>query len=504
MEQLTKRILAIVLIAVIGVAIGFTVWIFVAPYAWSAADCPGLENRTDITEDQIIRIGVLGGMTDIQGKGAYEGAWLAAKEINTRTTNPGIIVNGKQYYIGITTEDTQESYTNLDVTTGNAAAQRIINYKRAQFLLGGFRSESLLAYQEIIMDNKIVFISTGAATDVFTMNVRGFAAGDYPGLPGFPGSNYDRYKYFFRNTPINSTSLGGEILSFVAGLMSQLNTTLNYGHEMSPTHNITSIGILREDLTWTEPLAYAVANYLPAPYHVVQEIKYPITVSSGSFTTYLQQLNSSGVQVLVPIISAQGGEYMMHAYDALHPNYIIVGIDVQGQLESYWTSTNEECKYETMLQTVMRTNRTSKTIAMWDAYVAKWGDSPLYTACGGYDAVYQFEWAINTSQSFNSDTIVSTLETITTANPLEGSGAEVAFISSHDIQEGWPYGLALFCQWQADGTKTIVSSPYSKYPHPINLLPSPPYPAGLGKLYPDTLIGVAPYTLIPWGINPGL
>jgi capsular polysaccharide biosynthesis protein len=38
MEQLTKRILAIVLIAVIGVAVGITVWIFVAPYAWSAAD----------------------------------------------------------------------------------------------------------------------------------------------------------------------------------------------------------------------------------------------------------------------------------------------------------------------------------------------------------------------------------------------------------------------------------------------------------------------------------
>ena len=507
MEKLTKRILAIVLIAVIGVGVGITVWIFVAPYPWSKSDVPGLENSNiNITEDQIIRIGVLGGMTDIQGKGAYEGAYLAAKEINTDPDNPGVVVNGKQYYIGITTEDTQESYTNLDITTGNAAAQRIINYKRAQFLLGGFRSESLLAYQEIIMDNKIVFLSTGAATDIFTMNVRGFPAGNYPGVPNFPGSNYDRYKYFFRVTPINSTSLGGEILSFVAGLMTQLNTTLNYGHAM--THNITRIGILREDLTWTEPLAYAIKNYLPAPFHVVNEIKYPITVSAGSFTTYLQSLNSSGVQVLVPIISAQGGQYMVQAYSALHPNYIIVGIDVQGQLDSYWSSTNKDCAYETMLQTVVRTNRTSLTENMWDAYIDEWGDSPLYTACGGYDAIYMYRWAINETQSFNSDDIVTALETINTANPLEGASGWAAFTSSHDVQEGWPYGIALFCQWQpttsSTGNKTIVSSPYSKYPHPINKLPSPPYPAGLGKLYPDTLTGVYPYTIIPWGINSGL
>jgi len=80
MEPLTKRILAIVLIAVVGVGIGLTVWIFVAPYQWSAKDCPGAP--ANISSDQIIRMGVLGGLYDIQGEGAYQGAWLAAYEIN--------------------------------------------------------------------------------------------------------------------------------------------------------------------------------------------------------------------------------------------------------------------------------------------------------------------------------------------------------------------------------------------------------------------------------------
>jgi len=166
MEQLTKRILAIVLIAVIGIGVGVTVWIFVAPYAWSAADAPGAPSN--ITEDQIIKIGVLGGIYDIQGEGQLEGARLAAYEINQAG---GIDVGGKTYYIGITAEDTDESNPNLDTTKGVSAAERILNYKQVQFLTGGFRTEALSVYLETVVAAKIPFIGTGAATDSFCQNV---------------------------------------------------------------------------------------------------------------------------------------------------------------------------------------------------------------------------------------------------------------------------------------------------------------------------------------------
>jgi branched-chain amino acid transport system substrate-binding protein len=486
MEQLTKRILAIVLIAVVGVGVGITVWIFVAPYNWGVKDCPGAP--AGITKDQIIRFGVLGGVTDIQGKGEWEGAWLAAKDVNEAG---GVVVGGKQYYVGITYEDTQESYTSLDITAGVSAAQRIINYKNAQFLIGGFRSESVLAYQEVIMDNKIIFISTGVATNVFTMNVGGFAAGDYPdeGLTDYPGSNYDRYKYYFRVTPINSTALGGEILGMVAGLIKLINASV-------PQH-ITKLSILREDLTWTVGLAAAIVNKLPLvgagigyPGITIEEhIAYPITVGAATFTTYLNTINSSGTQILIPVISAQGGQYMTQAYAALKPNFTIIGIDVQSQLESYWDQTNGDCAFETIMQTVVKTNRTSKTIDMWDDYVDEWGDSPLYTATAAYDALNMLVWAINGSQSFDTDTIIAKLETITPANPIEGVGSNFAFTPNHDVQEGWPHGLALFAQWLPGETKQIVRSPYTYWPGP---------PARIGKLYPDDLIGVGDYQLPTW------
>ena len=445
MEPLTKRILAIVLIAVIGVGIGFTVWIFVAPYQWTAADAPGAPAGT--TEDQIIRMGVLGGLNDIQGAGALEGALLAAEEINEAG---GVDVGGTTYYVGITSEDTDESNPNLDVTKGVAAAERIINYKRAQFLLGGFRSESLLAYQEVIMDAQIPFIGTGASTDLFCQNVL---------------DDYARYKYFFRNMPINSSSLGAQIigaLAFYRGYLSAL---------LAPTP-ITQFSILYEDLTWTTPLVTALIGVLPAyGYTLATSIAYPITASQTAMDGYMTQIDGNNTQVLIPVISAQGGILMMNSYASLlaagNGGFVVIGIDVQAQLDSFWTDSNGNCLYETLLQSLVRTAKTPKSLPFWDAFVAEYSHEPLYTAVGSYDAVYQFVYAINASQSFNADTIVTTLETIDVNNPIAGAGGLGAFTSSHDIQAGYPFGYTLFAQWQAGGTKVAVTTGDVVYPDTV-------------------------------------
>lgn len=444
MEQLTKRILAIVLIAVIGVGVGITVWIFVAPYAWSAADCPGAPSN--ITEDQIIRMGVLGGIYDIQGDGQVKGATLAAKEINQAG---GITVNGKTYYVGITFEDTDESNPNLITTTGVAAAERIINYKRAQFLTGGFRTEALQVYLETVMDAKIPFIGTGAATDSFCGNVRGD-----PAL--YPNTNYERYKYFFRNMPINSSALGGEIIEFLATYASVLG--------------VNKFGILYEDLEWTEPLVAALKYYLPLlGGTIVADRPYPITATQTDMDGYMDQIQANSTQILIPVISAQGGILMMKSYQSGLPGYgfVVIGIDVQSQLDTFWEDSLGACKFETVLQSLYRTNKTEVSIPFWDAFVAEYDQDPLYTAVGSYDAIRQYAWAINQSQSFNADTIVATLETVNAANPLPGASGLAAWTSSHDILEGYPYGYTLFVQWQAGGTKIVAPAFGNPYPNDI-------------------------------------
>lgn len=466
MEKLTKRILAIVLIAVIGLGVGITVWVFVAPYAWSRSDCPGAP--AGITEDQIIKIGVLGGLYDIQGRGQLEGAKLAAYEVNYGSdgTDGGILVNGKRYYIGITAEDTDESNPNLVTATGVAAAERIINYKQVQYLTGGFRTEALIVYLETVVAAHLPFIGTGAATDIFCMNVRGFPAGDYPGVPDFPGSNYEKYKYFFRNMPINSTALAGEIFNFLITYAGYLSNFASF--------NITKFGILYEDLDWTKPLVAALdyyipllgSIYLPEGAEIVAKVAYPITSEQLDMDGYMASINTNSTQILIPVISAQGGILMMDSWARAAGNYgfVVIGIDVQSQLDTFWDDSDHACLYETVLQSLHNTSKTERSVPFWNAYVEMWDHEPLYTAVGSYDAINMYAWAINETQSFNVDGIITQLETITTANPLPGAGGLAAFTTSHDVREGYPYGYTLFCQWQAGGTKVVVPSFDSIYP----------------------------------------
>jgi len=468
MEQLTKRILAIVLIAVVGVGVGITVWIFVAPYSWGAKDCPGAP--AGITEDQIIKFGVLGDIGEIQGDGAWEGAYMAAKEINLAG---GIVIDGNRYYIGVTKEDTDESNPNYVTARGVAAAERIINYKNVQFATGGFRTEMLSAYLENFMAAKIPFIGTGAATDQFCQNVL---------------DNYAKYKYWFRCMPTNSSSLGKEILVYLAGQILALNATY-------PLEEVRTVGILAENLDWAPPLVHAIQQSLPAvlgapvPYGfgkpgwvtntsiIANTIYYDINLEAGDMYNHLVALETAGCDIVVPVISAQGGILMMQQYADLHPNYLLIGIDVQSQLDTYWGLTGGDCIYETMLQAVYNVSKTTLTKTMFTNYHNEFGHDPLYTAVGSYDAINTYVWAINETQSVNADTIVTQLETLNKANPLEGASGQLAFTGSHDVFEGYPYGYTLFCQWQSGGTKVVVPDIY---------------------LYPSLDIEGGTYIVAPW------
>ncbi len=469
MERSTKRILAIVLvIAIAGAGIGIGLWFVFAPQE-SVFETPGVSG---VSDDRIIKIGLLGGITEIQGKGNYEGAWLAARNINQAG---GVEVNGTIYYIGLVTEDTDESNPVLDVTKGNSAAEKIIEVDGAEYIIGGFRTEALKAYIEVVMDAKKLFLGTGASTDYFCGNVYGEAY-----------SSYTRYKYWFRVMPINSSALGGSQIREMAYLKSYLTAVLG--------KNVTEVAILREGLDWTIPMDNALQTYLPLyGYNIVADIDYPITATATDFATYWNQIQAAGAQIVVPVISAQGGLYMMSQYKALTPQCLIVGIDVQSQLDTFWEDTGGtdvivgDCAYEVIMQSVYNTSKTALTVAFWNDFFATFDHEPLYTAVGAYDAVTLIADGINATGRFKAETLIGWLESFTKASPLTGtsvSTGSVAWNPSHDIvssiEAGWPFGSTLYCQWQTDGTKHVISSG--------NLL------------YPDSIV-TGPLAIPPWGIN---
>ena len=191
---------AVVLIVVIvaGVGVGLFLFLPAAPYGAVVVGqlvTPGAPAGTP--SDRIIVVGIIGSITEIQGEGEWKGAYLACDELNTAG---GVTVGGETYYFGIVAEDTFESDPSLDISKGTAAATKLVTEDNAQYAIGGFRTEAVLAYQEIFMDEEMLFFGTGASTDIFCQNVL---------------DDYDRYKYFFRTMPINSTSLASSLLRYL-------------------------------------------------------------------------------------------------------------------------------------------------------------------------------------------------------------------------------------------------------------------------------------------------
>ncbi|UCE30874.1 MAG: ABC transporter substrate-binding protein, partial [Burkholderiales bacterium] len=121
-----------------------------------------------------VKIAILGPMAFVQGENHWAGAEMARDEINQ---GGGINVGGKMMQVELVRVDTNEMQSVPDATN---AMERAITREKADFLVGGFRSEAVLAMQEIAMDYKKLFLGAGAAHSKLGINVE---------------QDYDRYKY---------------------------------------------------------------------------------------------------------------------------------------------------------------------------------------------------------------------------------------------------------------------------------------------------------------------
>src|SRR5437867_1235693 len=95
-----------------------------------------------------LKIAVVGPMAFAQGENAWAGAEMARDEINKQG---GIAVAGKKLKIELVRVDSNEIQSVSDATN---AMERAITREKADFVIGGFRSEAVLAMQEVAMDNK--------------------------------------------------------------------------------------------------------------------------------------------------------------------------------------------------------------------------------------------------------------------------------------------------------------------------------------------------------------
>src|SRR2546427_1492152 len=103
-----------------------------------------------------VKIAVVGPMAFAQGENAWAGAEMARDEINK---GGGISVGGKKLKIELVRVDSNEMQSVPDATN---AMERAITREKADFVIGGFRSQAALAMQGRAMDYKKHFFCCGA------------------------------------------------------------------------------------------------------------------------------------------------------------------------------------------------------------------------------------------------------------------------------------------------------------------------------------------------------
>ena len=370
-----------------------------------------------------ITIGVIGPMAYVQGEHHWYGAQLAAEEINAEG---GVLVGGESYQIKLVKVDSNEI---LSVTDAASAMEKAITRDKVDFLVGGFRTEAVFAMQDVAMDYEKIFLGCGASADELCTKV---------------ADNYDRYKYWFRITPVNSTNLGQVDFMLIAMVAEKIRAELGI--------EVPKVAILAEKAVWADPIVEAASLYLPAlGMEIVGEWRPSATASE--VTAELSAIENAGVHIIFTSISGPVGIPYATQWGELEITAASVGINVEAQKEGFWDATGGKGNYELTMNTYARVNITDETIPFVERFVERAGEFPTYNA-GTYEALYILTAAIERAGTLDSDAVVAELE----KTDATGTAGRMVFTEDHDVTWGPDYVTGLGVQWQ-DGEMKCVWPP---------------------------------------------
>jgi len=403
-----------------------------------------------------IKIGVIGPMDYIQGEHHWYGAQMAAEEINAAG---GIMLGNESYQIKLVKAESNEIVSPTDAVL---AMEKLITVDKVDFVVGGFRSESVIAMQETAMENEMIFLGCGASDNLLCENV---------------ATDYEKYKYWFRVSPVNGNYLA-RISFMLTGMVAQAVGALTYPEA-------PKVAILAENNVWADPLVANAQMYFAAPPPDGMGLTVVGTWRPSQMdtdvTAVLTDIEGEGANMIYTVVSGPLGVAYTAQWGQNKIPAASVGINVEAQKGDFLGVTGGYGAYETTLNTYARVEITDETIPFYDSFVAEFGEIPIYTA-GTYEALYILKAAIESADTLDADAVVTALE----ATDLIGPAGRLVYmgtdtVTPHDITWGPGYVTGLGVQWQ-DGELVCV------WPNPIE---------ALGVVYEGTV----PYILPPWVVT---
>jgi branched-chain amino acid transport system substrate-binding protein len=405
-----------------------------------------------------IKIGVIGPMKYLQGQSHWNGAVMAADEINARG---GVQVGNQKMKIELIRADSNEL---LNITDAANAMERLISRDKVNFVVGGFRSEAVLAMQDIAMEHKVMFFGCGAA---------------HPQLCQRVAENYNFYKYWFRGTPFSSAYIAR--VAFI-----QLSTVANL---LKGSLNIpkVKVAIVSEKAMWADAMTKTAEVVVTQQGMELVGTWRPSPVATD-VTAELSAIQRSGAHIIFTIMSSTVGIPFSRQAGELKIPAIQLGINSEGQKDDFWQATRGNCNYIMTSTTYCRgVEANENTKHFVEGYMKRFGQMPTFTS-GTYDTImYALAPTIELAGTLDSDKLVSVLEnreyktsTSTIKYAKDGDGKPL-----HDLTWGPGYSTGLVIQWQ-DGQQRGV------WPNKWKITPDSPE---------VTYKGMVPIKLPPWMIE---
>ncbi|WP_054031762.1 ABC transporter substrate-binding protein [Desulfatitalea tepidiphila] len=412
-----------------------------------------------------IKIGIIGPMKFEVGQAQWNGAELAAEQINAEG---GMRVGNRRMKVEIIKADSNEFFSIPDAVN---AMERLILKDKVDFVAGGFRTEAVLAMQDMAMDNKIIFAGAGAAHPELCLRV---------------AKDYNRYKYWFRIAPINSSYLVKNMFHQVLSVATYMKKNLNIDR--------LKVAIVADKAMWADGMVKAAESYLPMmgmevvgnwrPLPTATDVTAELTAIQRTGAHMILTMNTGPVGIPLP---KQAGELKIPA--------VVMGINTTAAKEDFWDTTQGMCNYSMTTESYCRGVEYNELTAPFvETYYKRYGATPSYTSATYSFIKHILPAAIEKAGSLNSDKLVSIIEDSVNKTPA----GMVAFEKDsegrhlHELKAGPGWATFLAVQW-VDGQMQAVwphfkwTSPYWQYS-----VEPPDQP----NKY--SLKGLKPYVIPPW------
>jgi len=405
-----------------------------------------------------IKIGVIGPMNFTQGQGHWNGATMAAEEINAKG---GVQVGQKKMMIELVKADSNEF---INLTDATNAMERLMTQNKVDFVVGGFRTEAVMAMQDIAMDYKKIFIGCGAAHPELCLRV---------------AKDYNKYKYFFRGTPFNSNFLVQTSFIHLGTVGAILKKSLNLPQ--------VKIAVVGEKAVWTEPMIKAAEGTIPKMGMEVAGIWQP-SDKATDVTAELSAIQRSGAHIIFTMFSASVGITFARQAGELKVPAVQVGINVEAQKDGFWQATQGMGNYVMTLNTYARgVEYNELTSPFVDTYVKRFNETPTYNA-DTYSAIkHSLVPAIEKTATLDADKLVAFMEI---QEHMVPSG-KIGYLKDaegrplHELRWGPGYLTSLGVQWQDRELKGVWPNQWKATPEAPEI----------------TYKGIVPYKIPPWVIE---